>query len=281
MISIRKASLGRDASPIRGWAGKSAAMELIQGMMREWYLLLSQVSVVLSVPVKQLADQVQLPFLTGLLLGLVGSLSPCQLTTNLSAMAYVSRRPGTGRVWSEALAYSLGKVIVYMLTGGVIIFLGFKLDQAAIPVVVVTRKVIGPLMILIGLGLIGLIRLRGPVGSRLASWLQSRLPQGGVGGAFSLGVVFSFTFCPTLFWLFFGLTVPLAVASTGGWTFPGLFALGTVLPLLSFTGLVAIGSDLNSTLMERLKRSQHRIMQVSGVIFILAGVNDTLTYWFI
>jgi hypothetical protein len=30
-----------------------------------------------------------------------------------------------------------------------------------------------------------------------------------------------------------------------------------------------------------LKRSQQRIGQVSGAIFILAGINDTLTYWFI
>ena len=108
-----------------------------------------------------------------------------------------------------------------------------------------------------------------------------RSPQRGVIGAFSLGVVFSFTFCPTLFWLFFGLMIPLALISTGGWTYPSLFALGTVVPLLVFSGLLASGSDLSSKLTERLKRSQRRISQVSGVIFIVAGINDTLTYWFI
>jgi cytochrome c-type biogenesis protein len=256
-------------------------MELLQDMMREWYLVLSQMSVALSAPVKELADRVQLPLLTVFLLGLVGSLSPCQLTTNLSAMAYVSRRLGAGQPWTEALAYSLGKVLVYMLAGGAVILLGLQLQQAAIPVVVVTRKVIGPLMILIGLGLVGLIRLRGSFGSRTAAWFRSRLPQTGVTGAFSLGVVFSFTFCPTLFWLFFGFMIPLAVLSAGGWTFPGLFALGTTLPLLAFTGLLSTGSEMSGLLMERLKRSGRRITQFSGVIFILAGINDTLTYWFI
>lgn len=256
-------------------------MELLQEMMREWYLLLSQVSVALSVPVKEFADRIQLPLLTVFLLGFVGALSPCQLTTNLSAMAYVSRRLGAGQLWTEALAYSLGKVIVYMLTGGVVIFLGLKLDQAAIPVVVATRKVIGPLMILIGLGFVGLIRLRSPLGRRIAAWLKSCLPERGVAGAFSLGVVFSFTFCPTLFLLFFGLMIPLALISTGGWVFPGIFALGTTLPLLAFAGLVAMGSDMGRTLMEGLKQSGRRITQFSGVIFILAGINDTLTYWFI
>jgi cytochrome c biogenesis protein CcdA len=256
-------------------------MELIQALMRQWYILLSQVSVALSVPVKQVADWAQFPLLTALLFGLVGSLSPCQLTTNLSAIAYVSRRLGERHVWVKALAYTLGKVLVYMLTGGAVILLGLKLDQAAIPVVVVTRKVIGPVMILIGLGLLGAIRLRGSVGRLFSSWLKSGLPQTGIGGAFSLGVVFSFTFCPTLFWLFFGLMIPLALISSGGWTFPGLFALGTAFPVLVFTGLVAIGSGLTGKLTESLKKSQRRIMQASGVIFILAGINDTLTYWFI
>jgi len=160
-------------------------------------------------------------------------------------------------------------------------FLGLQLQQAAIPVVVVIRKAVGPLMILIGLGLVGLIRLRGSVGREFFFWLQSRIPQTGVAGAFSLGVVFSFTFCPTLFWLFFGLMIPLALISTGGWVFPGIFAVGTTLPLLAFVGLLAMGSDMGRTLTGRLKKSGRRITQFSGVIFILAGINDTLTYWFI
>ena len=256
-------------------------MELIQGMMREWYLILSQVSVALSVPVKELADWVQLPLLTVLLFGLVGSLSPCQLTTNLSAMAFVSRRLGEAQPWSEALAYTLGKVLVYMVAGGAVILFGLKLEQAAIPIVVAARKAIGPLMILIGLGFMGLIRLRGSFGRKFSSRLRAHLPERGIAGAFSLGIVFSFAFCPTLFWLFFGLMIPLALMSAGGWTFPGLFAVGTALPLLIFTGFLAFGSEVSGKLMERLKTSQHRISQLSGLIFVLVGVNDTLTYWFI
>lgn len=256
-------------------------MEIVQSAMREWYLLLSQASVVLSMPVKEAADGLQLPLLTVFLFGLVGALSPCQLTTNLSAMAYVCRRAGEGQVWNEALAYTIGKVLVYMLAGGAVIFLGLKLQQSAIPVVVVARKLVGPLMILIGLSFLGLIRLRGSFGEGLGRWLQSRLPQRGALGAFSLGVVFSFTFCPTLFWLFFGLMIPLALTSAGGWTFPGLFALGTVLPLLAFSGLLTSGSDLSSKMGEHLRLYQHKISQISGSIFILAGINDTLTYWLI
>ena len=255
-------------------------MELIRETMQQWYIVLSQISFTLSVPIKQVADGIPIPILTALLLGFVGSLSPCQLSTNLSAMAYVSRRLDGG-LWSEALAYSLGKVLVYMLTGGAVIILGLRLEQAAIPVAVVARKAIGPLMIFIGLGLVGLIRLRGSAGTWVASWLRSRLPGTAMPGAFSLGVVFSFTFCPTLFWLFFGLMIPLALISNGGWTFPGVFAVGTALPLISFAALASSGSQTSEKLKERLKRSQSLVSRISAAIFILVGINDTLTYWFL
>ena len=143
-------------------------MELIQEWMRDWYFLLSQFSAALTVPVSQAASRVKLPLVSAVFFGLVGSVSPCQLTTNLSAMAYVSKSIGEGRVWAEALAYTLGKVLVYMLVGGAVIFLGLQLQQAAIPVVVAARKAIGPLMIIIGLGLMGFIRLRGSLGGRFA-----------------------------------------------------------------------------------------------------------------
>ncbi len=254
-------------------------MALIQEALRQWYLVLSRFSAALTVPLSDLADRVELPLLTVLLFGLVGAVAPCQLTTNLSAMAYVSGRLGEGRPWREALAYILGKVMVYTLVGAGVVVLGLQLQAAAIPVVVVARKALGSLMIGLGLGFLGVLRLRGSAGIGLSAWLRARLPRDGAWGAFLLGVTFSFTFCPTLFWLFFGLTIPLAVRSAGGWAFPGLFALGTALPLLAFTALLAAGTGAAGGFVERLKRSHRLVSRVAGVIFILAGINDTLTYW--
>lgn len=254
-------------------------MELIKGAMTQWYLMLSQFSAGLTVPVSNLADRVELPLLTVLLFGLVGAVSPCQLTTNLSAMAYVSSRLGEGRPWREVLAYILGKALVHTLLGAAAVVVGLGLQAAAIPVAIAARKAVGPLMIVIGLAFLGVLRLRGSVGRGMSARLQARLPRQGVGGAFLLGVAFSFIFCPTLFWLFFGLTIPLALRSAAGWTFPGLFALGTALPLAAFAGLLAIGSGAAGRFVERLKRSHRLVSRIAGVVFILAGINDTLTYW--
>jgi cytochrome c biogenesis protein CcdA len=254
-------------------------MELIAGLMTQWYVVLSRFSAALTVPVGDLADRLQWPLLTVLLFGLVGAVAPCQLTTNLSAMAWVGSRAGAARPGREALAYILGKVLVYTALGALAVAVGRELQAAAIPVAVVARKVLGPLMIVVGLGFLGIVRLRGSAGRGASAWLQTRLPRGGALGAFLLGVAFSFTFCPTLFWLFFGLTIPLALGSTAGWAFPGLFAVGTVLPLLAFTALLMVGTDLAQGFVARVTRSRRLIGRMAGTVFILSGIHDTLTYW--
>jgi cytochrome c-type biogenesis protein len=101
----------------------------------------------------------------------------------------------------------------------------------------------------------------------------------GIKGAFSLGVVFSLAFCPTLFWLFFGLLMPLALSSQGGWIFPGTLALWTALPLLGFTYVLSLGTTLARGYVSRMKGLDRYLRRIAGVIVLLAGLNDTLTYW--
>jgi cytochrome c-type biogenesis protein len=103
--------------------------------------------------------------------------------------------------------------------------------------------------------------------------------HGGIKGAFSLGVVFSLAFCPTLFWLFFGLLMPLALSSQGGWIFPGTLALWTALPLLGFTYALSLGTTLARGYVSRMKGLDRYLRRIAGVIVLLAGLNDTLTYW--
>ena len=252
----------------------------MNSLMTTWYLYLSQLSAWLSAPVNALAGQVNLPLASALLFGLLGSTAPCQLTTNLSALAYVSRDASNGgHPIRTAAAYTLGKMLVYTVVGGLAVFLGLGLNQVAIPVVMAVRKALGPLLILIGLGFLEVFRLRGGGGAALAAKLRSRLSQQGTWGAFLMGVAFSVAFCPTLFWLFFGLTIPLGLRSPGGWTFPGVFAVGTALPLLIVSALLGAGLGMAETGLVGLRRLGKVVNRVAGVVFVLAGINDTLTYW--
>jgi cytochrome c biogenesis protein CcdA len=115
----------------------------------------------------------------------------------------------------------------------------------------------------------------------LSQRLSIRVAPGSRTSAFLLGVAFSFAFCPTLFLLFFGLTVPLALPSAAGWNFPGLFAVGTALPLLAAGGMMALGLGGGERLVASVARWHRRIKVVAGVVFLAAGLHDTVLYWWL
>ncbi len=244
-----------------------------------WYGWLSGLTQGTVFVVQGWDDRLELPLLSAVVFGLIGTTSPCQLTTNLSALAWASARPGGGRPLRLALAYVAGKMSVYTLVGGAIFLLGRELQAASIPVVIVARKALGPLMIVIGLGLLGFWRFRLGLGQALALRLRDRLKAPGAGGAYLLGVAFSFAVCPTLFWLFFGLTIPLALRSAGGWAFPGLFALGSSLPLLVVTGLVSAGAGAVEVVAGGVRRLDQPLRIAAAIILLVAGIHDTVVYW--
>jgi cytochrome c biogenesis protein CcdA len=228
---------------------------------------------------QDLAEGIALPAAAAVILGLIGATSPCQLTTNLGALAYAAGRPGRGSAIGLALAYVAGKVTVYTLVGAAVALTGLQLQAMAIPVAVVARRALGPLMVVVGLVLLGVWRPRFSLGHQLAARLRRRVEGTGATGAYVLGLLFSLAFCPTLFWLFFGLTIPLALKSPGGWAFAGLFAVGSSLPLLAVAALVTTGTGAVEVLAGSLRRLERPVCVVAAAVLVIAGLHDTLVYW--
>ena len=224
-------------------------------------------------------DRVDVPVLTVLLLGGLGSLSPCQLTTNLSALAYAAGSAQRRPPLALALAYVAGKVTVFVLAGALIVLIGREAEAAAIPIALVARKLLGPLMIVVGAATLGVRVPAIAVGQRFASRLASRWRSSGIAGAYVLGVAFAFALCPTLVLLFFGLTLPLALRTAGGWTFPALFAVGASLPLLALAAVVGAGLAATERVAGSFVRGGRILRRVAGVVLVLAGVHDTIVYW--
>jgi cytochrome c-type biogenesis protein len=253
----------------------------------DWYVLLSSLNVAVAGPLRALGDGIGVPAVSALLFGLIGATAPCQLTTNAGALAYVARGAARedaggggarGAVARSAFAYVLAKVLVYTLVGAAVIIAGRQL--VPVPLIVVVRKALGPLMVLLGLYFLGAVRLRFTVGQGLADRLAARA-GGGAGGAFLLGTAFSFAFCPTLFLLFFGLTIPMALRSPVGVLYPGLFAVGTALPLLGLAAVVAAGAGAARGYLAGARRLDSWLRPAAGVVLLLAGLHDTITYWFL
>jgi cytochrome c biogenesis protein CcdA len=249
----------------------------------EYYFFLTQLTAPIRMALSDLSYNVQIPFLVAFILGLIGAFSPCQLSTNVAAFAFISRDVGqVERVTRSALAYTLGKILIYSIVGGITILLGVRLQQTSIPVVVFTRKALGPILILLGLLMLGVVKLSLPIFARTAERLRQHLvEQRDARGSFLLGVTFSFAACPTLFVLFFGTLIPLAVTSFGGITFPAIFAIGTTVPLILFIALLAFGTQSITPFVKKLRAADVWVSRLAALVFILVGLNEILLYWFL
>ena len=219
---------------------------------------------------------------TAVWLGVLTSISPCPLATNLAAMSFIGRRAvGEGEVGGEAssagawrgprrvaaggVSYTLGRMLTYILIAGVLVAGLLSAPSLAQTLQRVMGKVVGPLAIVVGMALVGLIRLKTPGGPGGQGWTKRLAQSGGLGGAFLLGMVFALTFCPVSAALFFGALVPLALTEGSPVVLPALYGVGTALPVFGFALLLAFGIQAVGKV-ERVARLG------TGWVFIAAGI---------
>ncbi len=242
------------------------------------YQILSDISTILSSPfINIINDTKQIPILAALILGLIGALAPCQLTGNIGAITiYGNRSLLTKHQWVEIGFFVMGKIIVFTLLGVAVWWLGREFQDVLPYYFSVFRKLMGPLFIIIGLVLAGVLKLR---------WLNSlteRIPNlGGEGklGSFLMGVSFSIAFCPTMFSLFFFTLMPLVLSSSYGVVLPSVFAIGTSVPVIVFAGIITF-IGLDGALLKKSRKIGNAIQKIAALLFIFLGILDTITYWF-
>jgi cytochrome c-type biogenesis protein len=241
------------------------------------YNLMSQFSSFVSKPFFIIANNLESwPIMFALLLGIVGALAPCQLTGNISALTLYGNRSFQQKiVWKDVIFFTLGKIAAFSLLGGLVWILGREIQENLISYFPWIRKIMGPLLIIVGLYMLGFIKLRGTIhlfnGSKD---YQQETPF----GSFMLGFSFSLAFCPTMFILFFVTLMPIVLSSSYGFILPSIFAIGTALPLILFILIIwYLGGG--GLLMKKGRKIGASIQRVSGVMIILLGIFDSLTYW--
>lgn len=210
-------------------------------------------------------------------LGLLTSISPCPLATNIAAVSFLARRMHSRRLAVVgALVYAAGRALVYLLIGVLITW-----GAASAPVLSVSLQrfiapFLGPLLILVGLVLLGWLKL--PVDFGFKSEVTAeRLARRGMFGEFLLGALFALTFCPVSAALFFGALIPLAFAQAQAWPLFAAYGLATALPVGALAVLLALGVGAARTLIQRVQTSQQHIQKASASIMILVGVWLTLS----
>lgn len=217
---------------------------------------------------------------TAFWLGVLTSISPCPLATNIAAISYVGRRLDNPRhVLLGGLVYTAGRALTYGVLGMLLVESLLNAPVLSMALQKYLNKAMGPLLILVGMFLLNLISL--PTGGGgLAARFQDRLGNKGLFGALLLGVLFALSFCPISAALFFGSLIPLAVAHESGLLLPSVYGIGTGLPVLVMAILVALGARSLATAFNRVTVFEKWARRLTGAIFIAVGIYLTLVYVF-
>ena len=217
---------------------------------------------------------------SALWLGILTSISPCPLATNVVAISYIGKRVDSTRlVLSSGLLYVAGRMLTYLGLGVVLVAGLLSIPELSQFLQKYINIFLGPILILTGIVLLGIIRFS-TRGKGLGDRMRTRVEGYGVWGAALLGLLFALSFCPVSAALFFGSLTPLAVKYNSRFLFPLLYGLGTGLPVILFAFVIAFSTQTVGRLFDRLTQIELWARRITGLVFVAAGVYYSLIYIF-
>lgn len=236
-----------------------------------------------------------------LYLGILTSISPCPLATNIAAVSYIGRKVEDSRAVIHAgLLYTLGRCILYLALATFLTTTAASIPAVSVFLQKYMHLVLGPVFLLLGMFLVGLITVT-TGGAMMSDRMQKRVDAMGIWGAFLLGILFAVSFCPTSAAWFFGLlaltmgseagaitavlekvgiALPEASVPWGSLVLPLIYGIGTALPVLVVAGLLAYSAKAVGKTYNILSHVEWWARMATGWVFILAGIYFNLIYVF-
>lgn len=211
-------------------------------------------------------------------LGLLTSISPCPLATNIAAMSFVVRQMGKVRmVLLSGLLYTCGRVLTYLA-------LGMVLTRGLLETADTSRflqkygnEFLGPIMILLGMVLLGWIGSGLPI-NLANTGIQARAQKGGALWAGLLGMIFALSFCPVSAGLFFAGLIPLAITAKSSVIVPSVYGVASALPVILFAFLIAFSAEMVGKAFHRITQVEKFVRIGAAIFFIVAGVYYSLMH---
>jgi cytochrome c-type biogenesis protein len=218
-----------------------------------------------------LLDNSSMPWITALILGLMTAISPCPLATNITAIGYISKDlKNRNRVFLNGVFYTLGRAISYTLIP-LIIYFGADQFKFSGFFQRYGEKIIGPLLLVIGISMLDIIRISFPGLGWLTEKMEERKSWRYL-DALLLGIVFALAFCPYSGVLYFGMLVPLTVASPSGLYLPVIFAIATGVPVIIIAWFLAYTISGIGGLYKKIKKFELWFRRAIAIVFIIVGI---------
>lgn len=236
-----------------------------------------------------------------LYLGVLTSISPCPLATNVAAISYIGRKVDSPQLVIHAgLLYTIGRCLLYLGLAALLTTTALSIPAVSVFLQKYMHLILGPVFLLLGMFLVGLLTISSG-GTMMSEKMQNRVDAMGIWGALLLGILFAISFCPTSAAWFFGLltlimgseagaitgvmakvgiTLPQASLPAGSAVLPFVYGIGTALPVLVVAFLLAYSAQAVGKTYNALSKIEWWARMTTGWVFILVGVYFDLKYVF-
>lgn len=218
---------------------------------------------------------------SSLWLGILTSISPCPLASNIAAISFISKKIIHTRIvlWS-GIFYTVGRMVTYAVLGFILIYSLLGIPAVANFLQKYINKALGPILIIAGLFILDIFKFNIP-SLKITNKMRAKIIKSGIFGSFFLGIIFALSFCPISAALFFGSLIPLSLSSKYGLILPFFYGIGTGLPVLVFSILISSGVKSISKFFNKLMTAEKYARRVTGIIFIVIGIYYILTRWLV
>ena len=212
------------------------------------------------------------PLLSAVWLGILTSISPCPLASNIAAVSFIVKKiEHPLYVFNSGVFFTLGRVIGYTALGVLITSSLLSIPQTSYFLQHYLNKILGPVLIITGLLLLGVVNMPFLSSSVLVKTAE-RVKDFGAFGSLLLGVLFALSFCPISAAIFFGSLLPLALKNSSQIVMPSLYGMGTGLPVLGFAVVLAFGVTNLEKVFRQVRVLEYWMKKVTGIVFILVGI---------
>lgn len=211
--------------------------------------------------------------------GILTAVSPCPMATNIAAIGFLGRKVANPRaVLLAGLLYTLGRSLAYLGVAIIAVWGLTWLPALSQFLQGGLNLVLGPVLILVGMLLTGLLELPWSL-SLAGDGMQERVGAGWW-WPLLLGGLFALSFCPVSAALFFGSLVPLAVRAESPVAVPLAYGVATAVPVVAVACVLAFSAGAVGKTYNAMQRFAWWAQRITGGIFILAGVYLSLIYIF-
>lgn len=221
------------------------------------------------------------PIVAAFILGIMLTVSPCPLATNIAAIGYLSKNiDNRSRIFINGLLYTLGRVIAYTALAFILIPIlregasAFKIQKY---VGRYGEVIVGFILLIMGMVMLFGDKLKIPkIGFNS---IGEKLKQLGSWGALLLGILFAMAFCPTSGLLYFGGLIPLSAASHGGYWLPIVFAIASSLPVIVVAWILAFSVAGIGKFYHKIQVIQKWANIIIAILFAGLGLYYIITFY--